>query len=245
MVLPAFTCGTTVTSAVLQAGGTPVFVDVDPATFNLDIGELEGKLADRTAAVISHHYFGFACSNLDAVNRLCERCGVSHIEDCVHSLGAEWNGTVVGSWGRIAVFSFSKAMPNPGGGCVATGDERLRDQIEERFGRCTRLDAAVKNYHAFTYLSRLRADMQEKTDLAHGLLMCLKTPLLCLGKRMKYDLRRVRGSFYQEGFDEATALNPAALNIAMTSFQRRYIERSLRAWTMISAKKALFEPFFR
>ncbi|MGD0778258.1 MAG: DegT/DnrJ/EryC1/StrS family aminotransferase, partial [Candidatus Solibacter sp.] len=220
VLLPAFTCNTTVTSAVLQAGGTPIFVEIDPRTLNMDCDELVRKASPRLRAVISHHYYGFACTNLGEINRFCERWGAIHIEDCSHSLGARSSGTLTGSWGRLAVFSFSKAEPNPGGGCISTDDRELDATIVGDTFMGSWLDQAVKNYHGFGHLYRLFVDTQQKHRFPDLLFRLSRSPLVLFQKLTRYDLRRARGTFYQSDHDSAV---PIRTSLGMTSLQKRYI----------------------
>ncbi len=239
--LPAFTCNTTVTSAVLQAGATPVFIDVDPRTLNMDTDQFAPNASSRLRAVISHHYYGFACTNLGDVSDFCAQRRIAHIEDCSHSLGARFGGKFTGSWGHLAVFSFSKAQPNPGGGCLSTDDPELHAAIQSARSTETCLDQCVKNYHSFGHLYRLSADAEE-TDLLPDLLFRIsRYPLFLLQRALSYDLRRARGTFYQPEADHLLARPP--MSISMTRLQKWYIETSWKA--SLERTRAKRNLFFR
>lgn len=124
VVVPAFTFIASA-NAVRAVGARPVFADVDPATFNLDLGSTEAVLTPRTAAVMAVHLYGQP-ADLDAIGALCERHGLALIEDAAQAHGARWRGRSVGSIG-VGCFSFypTKNMTTGEGGMVTTGDAAL------------------------------------------------------------------------------------------------------------------------
>jgi len=118
-------------SAIALVGGTPVFVDIEPDTYNLDITKLEKALTPRTKAVIVVHLFG-QCADLDAVKTICERRGIALVEDAAQAIGAEWKGKRAGSVGDIGCFSFfpSKNLGAFGdGGLVVSTRADLGDKL--------------------------------------------------------------------------------------------------------------------
>ena len=96
-------------SAIVRAGATPVFVDVDPGMLNLDPALVKTRLAapqkDRIRAVLPVHLFG-QCADMDAFDRIGRDFGVAIVEDAAQAIGAEWNGRRAGSLGVAAAFSF-------------------------------------------------------------------------------------------------------------------------------------------
>ena len=105
-------------SAIVRAGATPVFIDVDPGTLNLDAALVDSKLRDRQfrtkqpgniRAILPVHLYG-QCADMDAFNRIvkeyAQEFGVAIVEDAAQAIGAEWNGRVAGSLGVTAAFSF-------------------------------------------------------------------------------------------------------------------------------------------
>src|SRR5215831_15321294 len=119
VIIPAFTCVTTLQPAILQAGGIPVFADVSSDTLNMEVKAIEARLSPRTKVIISHHYYGNATSNVEEIQNFATAHGLIHIEDCAHSLGAKHGGKAVGQSGHASVFSFSKLLNCPGGGAVS------------------------------------------------------------------------------------------------------------------------------
>src|SRR2546422_2391815 len=90
---------------VVNAGATPVFVDIDPSTYNLDAHRLEAAITPRTKAVIAVHLYG-QCCDLTAVKAVCEKQQVWLIEDAAQAIGAEWEGQRAGSQGTFGCFPF-------------------------------------------------------------------------------------------------------------------------------------------
>lgn len=105
-------------------GGVPVFADVDPRTFNLDPAAVEAAVTERTRAVVAVDIFGYPCE-LDELRAICERHGLTLIEDACEALGAEYRGRRLGAHGVDAVFAFypNKQITTGEGGMVTTHSE--------------------------------------------------------------------------------------------------------------------------
>lgn len=131
VVLPAFTFVATA-SAVVNAGGRPVFADVRPDTFNLDPASVRARLSPRTAAVVPVDLFG-APYDVDALGEaLAGRPDVFVLEDAAQAIHATWRGRRAGALGRAGAFSFypSKNVGAAGdGGAVTTDDPVLADAV--------------------------------------------------------------------------------------------------------------------
>jgi perosamine synthetase len=108
----------------LFEGATPVFVDVDPRTWNMDPSAVEAAITERTKGVVAVDMFGYPCE-LGPLMELCERFGLSLIEDSAEALGAEYRGRPIGSHGPSAVFGFypNKQIATGEGGVVVTHSE--------------------------------------------------------------------------------------------------------------------------
>lgn len=102
---------------ISQVGATPVFVDIDPVTFNLDIGRIEDCITDRTRAVLPVHLFGCPV-DMTALTEVAGRRGIAVIEDCAQACGATHGDRPVGSWGGFGSFSF---YPTKILGCYGDG----------------------------------------------------------------------------------------------------------------------------
>jgi perosamine synthetase len=105
-------------------GATPVFADVDPRTLNLDPVALEAAITERTKAVVAVDMFGYPCE-IDEIRAICDRHGLTVIEDAAEALGAEYKGNPIGSHGVSGVFGFypNKQLATGEGGIVFTHSE--------------------------------------------------------------------------------------------------------------------------
>jgi perosamine synthetase len=106
-------------------GATPVFADVDPRTLNLDPAAVEAAITPRTRAVVAVDIFGRPCE-LDELRAVCERHGLTLIDDACEALGAEYQGAPLGAQGNPAVFAFypNKQVATGEGGVVTTHSKR-------------------------------------------------------------------------------------------------------------------------
>ena len=131
VVIPAFTC-VVVPNAILYRGAVPVYVDIDPRAFNIDVAKAEAAITSKTKALYAQHTFGNIC-DVEALRSLAKKHGLYLIEDSAHALGLEYNGRKVGSLGDVSFFStdHSKYISTGLGGMVTTNDSRLAAKIAE------------------------------------------------------------------------------------------------------------------
>jgi dTDP-4-amino-4,6-dideoxygalactose transaminase len=117
-------------SVVVEANCVPVFVDIDPETYNLNPTEVEKAITPRTKAIIPVHFAGQAC-NMDALMSIARKHNLIVIEDACHAHGGEYKGKKLGSIGHAGCFSFqsSKNLNSGEGGIVVTDDEQLANMI--------------------------------------------------------------------------------------------------------------------
>jgi dTDP-4-amino-4,6-dideoxygalactose transaminase len=117
-------------NVIVHVGATPVFVDVEPATLNLDVDQLEAQITPRTKAIIPVHFAGHAC-RMDALAALARRHGLAVVEDCAHAIETTWQGRHAGTWGNAGAFSFyaTKSITTGEGGMLVTEDEDLAERI--------------------------------------------------------------------------------------------------------------------
>ena len=130
--------------AILYVGATPVFVDINPKTFNIDVDQLEAAISAKTKAVIPVHIFGQPV-NMTAIQGIAEKHGLKVVEDCAQSFGADINGKMTGSIGDAGAFSFfpSKNLGCYGdGGLVTTNDAKMAEHM-----RVLRNHGSWKQYH--------------------------------------------------------------------------------------------------
>lgn len=119
-------------AAILQASARPVFVDIDPESFNLDPKRLEAAITPRTKAIMAVHLYG-RMADMPAINQIAERYGLPVVEDAAQAHGAWLDGSIrAGSAGSLACFSFypSKNLGALGdGGALTTNDAELAERL--------------------------------------------------------------------------------------------------------------------
>lgn len=118
--------------AILYTGATPVFVDIDEDSFNINCSQIEEKITPRTKAILPVHLFGLPC-DMDAIMNIAAGHGLYVIEDCAQAFGAEYNGRRVGSFGTAGCFSFypSKNLGAFGdGGIITSNDKDICDMVK-------------------------------------------------------------------------------------------------------------------
>lgn len=112
-------------------GAKPVFVDIDPVTFNIDPDKIEAAITPRTRAILPVHLYG-QLAPMDRIMEIARRHNLVVVEDAAQAHGAEYKGKRAGNWGDIAVFSFypGKNLGAYGdGGAICTNDDTLADKI--------------------------------------------------------------------------------------------------------------------
>ena len=116
---------------VSRVGATPVFVDIDPRTFNMDPARIEAAITSRTRAIMPVHLFGQMC-DMDPIMEIANRHGIPVIEDAAQAISATYKGRKSGSIGAIGCFSFfpSKNLGGAGdGGMCVTNDPKLHEML--------------------------------------------------------------------------------------------------------------------
>ena len=129
VIVPSFTF-IAVANCVRYEQATPIFVDIEPATLNLDPEKLEAAITPRTRAILVVHTFGVP-ANMDAIQQIAARNNLIVIEDACEAIGAEYRGRKAGSFGHVAVFAFypNKQITTGEGGMVVTRDAALATRI--------------------------------------------------------------------------------------------------------------------
>jgi dTDP-4-amino-4,6-dideoxygalactose transaminase len=118
-------------AAIRLAGGKPVLVDIDPATYTIETAQLEKAITPRTRAIIPVHLYGCP-ADLAAVLEIARRHNLYVVEDCAQAHGAQYRDKRVGCWGHAGAFSFypTKNLGAYGdGGAVVTGDSALAERV--------------------------------------------------------------------------------------------------------------------
>ncbi len=182
--------------AISRVGATPVFVDVEEDTFNLDVGRMEAVLAarPRIRAIIPVHLFG-GCADMDPIMQMAGARGIPVIEDAAQSIGSEYKGRRAGSIGQMGAFSFfpSKNLGAYGdGGIITTNDAPMAERLaalrvhgrtgkyfHQWIGVNSRLDAlqAAVLRVKFRYLDSWSGGRQENADRYRAQLARLSAPV--------------------------------------------------------------------
>lgn len=117
-------------NVIVLAGGKPVLVDIDPATYNMDLNQLEDAITEKTRAIMPVHFAGLPV-DLDKLYDIADRHGLRVIEDAAHAIGTKYKNQRIGSIGDTQVFSFhpNKNITTGEGGCVATHDAELAKKV--------------------------------------------------------------------------------------------------------------------
>jgi dTDP-4-amino-4,6-dideoxygalactose transaminase len=117
--------------AIARTGAKPVFVDIDPVTYNINPSKIEAAITDKTRAIIPVHLFGLA-ADLDAILEIANRHNIAVVEDAAQAIGATYRGRQVGGFGLCGCFSFfpSKNLGCAGdGGLITTTDAKIADEL--------------------------------------------------------------------------------------------------------------------
>jgi perosamine synthetase len=130
VILPSYTFPATA-NAVLYEGATPILVDVDPATLNVDPRAAEAAVTSRTKAIIGVHLFGCPC-DVDALQAICRAKKIAFIEDAACAIGTKVGSMMAGAFGDIACFSFHarKVVTTGEGGMLTTADEEFAELMK-------------------------------------------------------------------------------------------------------------------
>ncbi|UCD55369.1 MAG: DegT/DnrJ/EryC1/StrS family aminotransferase [Candidatus Omnitrophota bacterium] len=145
---------TATAEAIVHAGAKPVFVDIDPKTYNINPALIEKKITKRTKAILPVHLYGL-CADMDPILKIREKHGLKVLEDCAQAIGSKYKGRATGSMGDGGAISFYPGK-NLGcfgdGGMVVTNDKKIYDNM-----RLLRNHGSDKRYYhkAIGYNSRL------------------------------------------------------------------------------------------
>lgn len=115
---------------IIHQQAKPVFVDIEPDTYNIDSSKIEEKISERTRAIMPVHYAGHPCE-MHTILQVADQHRLKVVEDAAHAFGAAINNTMIGSLGDATCFSFyaTKAITTGEGGMVTTNDDRLAENI--------------------------------------------------------------------------------------------------------------------
>lgn len=150
VIVPAFTWVATA-NVVLYCGATPIFVDVDPVTFNIDPAKITEKLSPHTKAIVAVHLFGL-CADIDTIKEVAPHIPI--IEDAACAAGSAYKNKAAGSLGTAAAFSFHprKSITTGEGGMVTTNDDDLAETFNMLRNHGASISEEQRHHGAKPYL---------------------------------------------------------------------------------------------
>jgi dTDP-4-amino-4,6-dideoxygalactose transaminase len=181
--------------AVTYVGATPVFVEPDIRTFNIDPARIEAAITDRTKAIMPVHLYGQPC-DMDPIMAIAERYNLLVLEDCAQAHGATYKGQVIGSFGHAAGFSFypGKNLGALGdAGATVTNDKQLADKVR-----------ALGNYGSDYKYHHIYKGNNSRLDELQAAFLSAKLPHM---ERMNTERRRIAG-MYLEGIKHPEVILP-------------------------------------
>ena len=164
VIMPTLTYIATANS-VTYCGATPVFVDSERDTWNIDCADIERKITPRTKAIMPVHLYGLA-ANMDAVMEIAKKHNLYVIEDAAEAHGAKWNGKTVGSIGDVGSFSFfgNKIITCGEGGMLTTNNEELYETM--KLLRSQGVDPNKRYWHTTVAYNYRMTNLQAAIGLA-------------------------------------------------------------------------------
>ncbi|PCJ67958.1 MAG: glutamine--scyllo-inositol aminotransferase [Bacteroidetes bacterium] len=181
VIIPALSYVATA-NVIERVGATPIFVDVDERSFNIDVTEIEAAITSRTKAIMPVHEFGLV-ADIGEIKRISDKHNLFLIEDAACALGSSENGKMAGTTGEFGSFSFHprKAITSGEGGCLCTNDDKLAEKarilrnhgIDMSSGEMTFVEAGL-NYRMTDFqaallkgqLERVKDTLSYKSDLS-------------------------------------------------------------------------------
>ncbi len=152
------------TSAILWERCKPVFVDIEPNNFTIDVEQIESAITEKTKAIMPVHVFGYAC-NIDEIQKIADKYNIKVIYDAAHCFGSKYKGKSLLGFGDISTCSFhsTKLFHTIEGGACIVKDKTISDKLEliKRFGHqgdehyCLGINAKQSEFNAAMGLSNL------------------------------------------------------------------------------------------
>lgn len=177
-------------SSITRVGARPVFVDIDPQTYNLDVSQVEAKITEKTKAIEPVHLFG-QCAEMSKLQEISQTYNLPVIEDAAQAIGAEFEGKRAGAMGEIGCFSFypSKNLGGMGDGGFMTTNN---DELAEKLFALRVHGSKEKYYHKWIGLN-------SRLDGFQGAVLRVKLPFLDEWS----DRRKANADYYRQLFADA------------------------------------------
>ncbi len=202
-------------SSITRLGAIPIFVDIDPITYNLDCSQIEEKITPRTKAIEPVHLYG-QCAEMSALSEISSKYGIPLVEDAAQAIGAEEGGIRAGGMSSVGCFSFypSKNLGGMGdGGFVTVNDDDLAAKL-----RALRVHGSeVKYYHKYIGLN-------SRLDGFQGAVLRVKLPHLDTWT----DRRRDNASSYFNLFTDAGLTEQITLPVERENARHIYNQYVIR-----------------
>ena len=234
-------------SSILWERCTPVFVDIEPDNFTIDVAKIESAITSNTKAIMPVHVFGYAC-DVDEIERIAQKHGLKVIYDAAHTFGSRYKGKALCSYGDISTLSFhaTKLFHTIEGGACIIKDNTISKNMEliKRFGHkgdehiCLGINAKQDEFNAamgivnFNYIEYIINSRKHISELYDRFLMNkLERP-----KKQKY--LEYNYSYYPVLFDSETELMDVFRKMAGKNiYPRRYFYPSLNGLPYVEKKE--------
>lgn len=211
VLMPTYTFFAT-GGSVRHTGARPVFVDVEPDSFNIDVTAVRQAITPQTKAILPVHLFG-RCANMGPLQELCREHNLALIEDAAQALGSDYQGQMAGTIGDVGCFSFfpTKVLGACGeGGMVTTNDPKLSEAL-----RILRIHGAENQYHHTLVGYNSRLDSMQAA---------------ALGVKIKHlenwiEARRANAAFYREGLAGLSGVSTPAHDPVGRHIYSQYVIR--------------------
>ncbi|MDP3630445.1 MAG: DegT/DnrJ/EryC1/StrS family aminotransferase, partial [Actinomycetota bacterium] len=210
--------------AIAHVGATPVFVDIEPDTYNMDVSKIEAAITERTKAIMPVHIFG-QCVDMEPLLEIANRHGLKVIEDACQAIGATYKGTMAGALADAAAFSF---FPSKNLGCAGDGGIITTDD-DELAAKCRKLAShgTTKKYFHDTL------GVNSRLDSLQAAILLVKLPHLDAWNAQ----RRAAAAIYDELLAGVNGIDlPAARDYGVPVYHL-YIVKSTRADEIMDALK--------
>lgn len=181
------------TESIEIVGATPVFVDIDENTFNMDVNKIKEKITSKTRAIMPVHLYGQP-ADMDKIMEIARKYNLHVIEDCCQAIGAEYKGQKVGTFGDIGCYSFypTKNLGTMGdGGLAITNSEEIKNRI-----------IALRNHGGAIRYHHDEIGVNSRLDEIQAAILRVKLPYIDKWNKM----RREHAALYNELFKGAEGI---------------------------------------
>jgi perosamine synthetase len=252
IIVPGYTCVVDI-NPIKYLGAKPVYVDIEPLTFNINTKLLEEKITEKTKIIIAQHTYGYPC-DMDDIMDIAGRYGIAVIEDCCLAFGSKYRGRTVGAFGDAAYFSFqwNKFYTTGVGGMALINTVDLADKVKLLYNNEIHRPTAREMTLLFAQLAFYRIFVYPRTTaLAQTVFRFLTRKGVVLGssKYDEYALAPMEKDFFKrmssiQAESGLRQLQRVEKNIIhrkrMTELYDELLER--RGWPMRKYDKSLIDP---